>query len=79
MGTREGNLHRLGMRGGDRIRPPVRLPFIIPVLALGMFLAGVTEFAVRRLLPAFAGDLRGCVVLAGVPIVFLAVGMIVSP
>ncbi|MGR7023282.1 MFS transporter [Geodermatophilus sp. URMC 62] len=58
--------------------PPVRLPFVVYVLAAGTFLMLTTEFVVAGLLPEIAGDLHVSVARAGLLITVFAVGMIVG-
>jgi len=57
---------------------PVRLPFVVYVLAVGTFLMLTTEFVVAGLLPEIAGDLRVSVAQAGLLITVFAAGMIVG-
>jgi predicted MFS family arabinose efflux permease len=59
-------------------RAPVRLPFVVYVLAVGTFLMLTTEFVVAGLLPEIAGDLQVSVAQAGLLITVFAVGMIVG-
>lgn len=79
MTTRGATLHASNdARAGDLERPPVRLPLIVYVLALGTFLMGTTEFVVAGLLPVISADLQVGVAQAGLLITVLAVGMIVG-
>ncbi|WP_024794812.1 MFS transporter [Tomitella biformata] len=55
-----------------------RLPFVIYVLAAGVFLMGTTEFIVAGILPEIAADLGVGVSDAGLMITVFAVGMIVG-
>jgi predicted MFS family arabinose efflux permease len=64
--------------GGAPTPRPVRLPFVVYVLAVGTFLMLTTEFVVAGLLPEIAGDLRVSVAQAGLLITVFAVGMIVG-
>jgi predicted MFS family arabinose efflux permease len=64
--------------GGAPTLRPVRLPFVVYVLAVGTFLMLTTEFVVAGLLPEIAGDLRVSVAQAGLLITVFAVGMIVG-
>jgi DHA1 family inner membrane transport protein len=64
--------------GGAPTPWPVRLPFVVYVLAVGTFLMLTTEFVVAGLLPEIAGDLRVSVAQAGLLITVFAVGMIVG-
>jgi predicted MFS family arabinose efflux permease len=64
--------------GGAPAPRPVRLPFVVYVLAVGTFLMLTTEFVVAGLLPEIAGDLRVSVAQAGLLITVFAVGMIVG-
>ncbi|MGY1704774.1 MFS transporter [Geodermatophilus sp. SYSU D00697] len=57
---------------------PVRLPFVVYVLAVGTFLMLTTEFVVAGLLPEIAGDLQVTVAQAGLLITVFAAGMIVG-
>jgi predicted MFS family arabinose efflux permease len=57
---------------------PVRLPFVVYVLAVGTFLMLTTEFVVAGLLPEIAGDLQVSVARAGLLITVFAVGMVVG-
>jgi DHA1 family inner membrane transport protein len=57
---------------------PVRLPFVVHVLAAGTFLMLTTEFVVAGLLPEIAADLRVTVAEAGLLITVFAAGMIVG-
>jgi predicted MFS family arabinose efflux permease len=57
---------------------PVRLPFLVYVLAAGTFLMLTTEFVVAGLLPEIAGDLQVSLGQAGLLITVFAVGMIVG-
>jgi predicted MFS family arabinose efflux permease len=59
-------------------RAPVRLPFVVYVLAVGTFLMLTTEFVVAGLLPEIAGDLQVSVAQAGLLITVFVVGMIVG-
>ena len=64
--------------GGAPTPRPVRLPFVVYVLAVGTFLMLTTEFVVAGLLPQIAGDLQVSVAQAGLLITVFAVGMIVG-
>ncbi|MFL6125826.1 MFS transporter [Actinophytocola sp.] len=55
-----------------------RLPFVIYVLAAGVFLMGTTEFVVAGILPEIAHDLGIPVADAGLTITVFALGMIVG-
>jgi predicted MFS family arabinose efflux permease len=55
-----------------------RLPFVIYVLAAGVFLMGTTEFVVAGILPEIARDLGIPVADAGLTITVFAIGMIVG-
>ncbi|WP_017579916.1 MFS transporter [Nocardiopsis valliformis] len=56
----------------------VRLPFVIYVLAAGVFLMGTTEFIVAGILPEIAADLGVGVADVGLMITVFAIGMIVG-
>jgi predicted MFS family arabinose efflux permease len=64
--------------GGAPAPRPVRLPFVVYVLAVGTFLMLTTEFVVAGLLPEIAGDLQVSVAEAGLLITVFAAGMIVG-
>lgn len=55
-----------------------RLPFIVPLLALGTFLMITTEFIVAGLLQEFATDLHVSIAQTGLLITAFAVGMIIG-
>ncbi|MDI9902652.1 MFS transporter [Rhodococcus sp. IEGM 1409] len=55
-----------------------RLPLVIYVLAVGVFLMGTTEFVVAGILPQIAGDLGTSIANVGLMITVFAVGMIVG-
>jgi predicted MFS family arabinose efflux permease len=55
-----------------------RLPFVVPLLALGTFLMITTEYLVAGLLQELAGDLNVSVARVGLLITAFAVGMIVG-
>jgi predicted MFS family arabinose efflux permease len=55
-----------------------RLPFIVPLLALGTFLMITTEYLVAGLLQELAGDLHVSLARVGLMITAFAVGMIVG-
>ncbi len=55
-----------------------RLPFVIYVLAAGVFLMGTTEFIVAGILPEIAADIGASVADAGLLITVFAIGMIVG-
>lgn len=55
-----------------------RLPFVVYVLAAGVFLMGTTEFMVAGILPEIAADIGVSVADAGLMITVFAVGMIVG-
>ncbi len=55
-----------------------RLPLVIYVLAVGVFLMGTTEFVVAGILPEIAGDLGTSIANVGLMITVFAIGMIVG-
>ncbi|BAK33933.1 drug resistance transporter [Microlunatus phosphovorus NM-1] len=55
-----------------------RLPSVIYILAVGVFLMGTTEFIVAGILPEIADDLGTSVANAGLMITVFAIGMIVG-
>ncbi|WP_043650973.1 MFS transporter [Cellulosimicrobium cellulans] len=55
-----------------------RLPFVVYVLAAGVFLMGTTEFIVAGILPEIAADIGVGVAEAGLMITVFAIGMIVG-
>lgn len=55
-----------------------RLPLVIYVLAVGVFLMGTTEFVVAGILPEIAGDLGTSIANVGLMITVFAFGMIVG-
>ncbi|GGW72815.1 MFS transporter [Streptomyces caelestis] len=55
-----------------------KLPFVVLVLAAGIFLMGTTEFVIAGLLPEISDDLGVSVSHAGLLITAFAVGMIVG-
>lgn len=55
-----------------------RLPFVVYVLAAGVFLMGTTEFIVAGILPEIAADLGVGVADAGLMITVFAIGMIIG-
>ncbi|MUN08606.1 MFS transporter [Agromyces luteolus] len=57
---------------------PGRLPFVVSVLAAGVFLMGTTEFVVAGILPEIADGLGISVPDAGLMITVFALGMIVG-
>jgi predicted MFS family arabinose efflux permease len=58
--------------------PRQRLPFIVPLLALGTFLMITTEYIVAGLLPEIAGDLHVSVAQVGLLITAFAIGMVIG-
>ncbi|WP_406445398.1 MFS transporter [Streptomyces sp. NBC_00631] len=60
-----------------REKPP-RLPFVVPLLALGTFVMVTSEFIIAALLPEVSADLGVSVSTAGLLITAFAVGMIVG-
>lgn len=59
-------------------RPPGRLPFVVPVLAVGTFLMCTTEYIVAGLLPQMASDFHVSLSQVGLLISAFAVGMVVG-
>ncbi|MFG2550063.1 MFS transporter [Streptomyces sp. NPDC048581] len=57
---------------------PARLPFVVPLLALGTFVMVTSEFIIAALLPEVSADLGVSVSTAGLLITAFAVGMIVG-
>lgn len=57
----------------------MRLPAVVYVIAVGIFLMGTTEFMIAGLLPEAAADLGVSVARAGLLVTAFAVGMIVGP
>ncbi|MFZ3572319.1 MFS transporter [Streptomyces sp. BH097] len=57
---------------------PAKLPFVVPLLALGTFLMSTTEFIIAGVLPEMAGDLGVSVSQTGLLITAFAIGMIVG-
>ena len=55
-----------------------RLPFVVPLLAIGTFLMITTEYIVAGLLQEFAGDLHVSLAHTGLLITAFAIGMIVG-
>jgi DHA1 family inner membrane transport protein len=55
-----------------------RLPLVIYVLAVGVFLMGTTEFVVAGILPEIASDLDTSIANVGLMITVFAIGMIVG-
>lgn len=55
-----------------------KLPFVVPLLALGTFLMSTTEFIIAGILPDMASDLGVSVSQAGLLITAFAIGMIVG-
>ena len=55
-----------------------RMPLVVYVLAVGVFLMGTTEFVVAGILPEIARDLGVSVAGAGLTITMFAIGMIVG-
>ncbi|WP_190814775.1 MFS transporter [Saccharopolyspora pogona] len=70
-------MHDEAISASDQGRS-VRLPFVIYVLALGVFLMGTTEFVVAGLLPDIADDVQVSVAQAGLLITVFAIGMIIG-
>jgi MFS family permease len=58
--------------------PKSKLPFVIPLLALGTFLMCTTEFMIAGLLPQMAGDFGVRPSQVGLLITAFAIGMIVG-
>ncbi|MGW1801632.1 MFS transporter [Streptomyces sp. NPDC001984] len=57
---------------------PAKLPFVVPLLALGTFLMITSEYIIAALLPEVSSDLGVSVSTAGLLITAFAVGMIVG-
>ncbi|MFI2629177.1 MFS transporter [Streptomyces collinus] len=57
---------------------PAKLPFVVPLLALGTFVMVTSEFIIAALLPELSLDLGVSVSTAGLLITAFAVGMIVG-
>jgi DHA1 family inner membrane transport protein len=55
-----------------------RLPFVVPLLALGTFLMITTEYLVAGLMPEIAADLHVSIAKVGLLITAFAIGMIVG-
>src|SRR3954447_20193655 len=62
----------------DRSPGKTRLPFVVPLLALGTFLMCTTEFMIAGLLPQMADDLGVRPAQIGLLITAFAIGMIVG-
>lgn len=58
--------------------PRVRIPLVVPVLALAIFALGTSEFMIAGLLPELAADLAVSIPEAGYLISAFAIGMIVG-
>lgn len=58
--------------------PRVRIPVVVPVLALAIFALGTSEFMIAGLLPELAADLAVSIPEAGYLISAFAIGMIVG-
>jgi len=62
----------------DPTTPSTKLPFVVPVLALGTFLMTTTEFVVAGLLPEMSSDFGVSLSRTGLLITAFAIGMIVG-
>src|ERR1700712_4812047 len=65
-------------QGMPKLPPKTKLPFVVPLLALGTFLMCTTEFMIAGLLPQMADDFGVKPSQIGLLITAFAIGMIVG-
>ncbi|WP_083898589.1 MFS transporter [Nocardia vinacea] len=63
----------------DEGAPNTRMPGVVYVIGVGIFLMGTTEFMIAGLLPEAAADLGVDVARAGLLVTAFAIGMIIGP